>query len=207
MVGIPRHFFWEELDPEVEAACRQAVGTLAAQGAAVLDVVIPHAQDAGAAATLIMSVEAAAYHERRLREHGEAFGEDVRVKLDRGLFVSAVDYILAQRARAFLTREFIQVLRGTDVLITPTTIAPAAPLEGSDQAASSLAMSLEYTRFTNPFNLTGLPVLSVPCGFTTQGLPIGLQIAGRPHDEATVLRVGHSYQQVTEWHLRHPILT
>src|SRR2546425_1755685 len=206
-IGIPRHFFWEELDPEVEAACRQAVGTLAAQGAAVLDVVIPHAQDAGAAATLIMSVEAAAYHERRLREHGEAFGGDVRVKLDRGLFVSAVDYILAQPARAFLTREFIQVLRGTDVLITPTTIAPAAPLEGSDQAASSLAMSLEYTRFTNPFNLTGLPVLSVPCGFTTQRLPIGLQIAGRPHDEATVLCVGHSYQQVTEWHLRHPILT
>ena len=67
-------------------------------------------------------------------------------------------------------------------------------------------MSLEYTRFTNPFNLTGLPALSVPCGFTTQGLPIGLQIAGRPHDEATVLRVGHSYQQVTEWHRRRPPL-
>jgi len=205
-IGIPRHFFWEELDPEVEAACRQAVGTLAAQGAAVLDVVIPHAQDAGAAATLIMSVEAAAYHERRLREHGEAFGEDVRVKLDRGLFVSAVDYILAQRARAFLTREFIQTLRGIDVLVTPTTITPAAPLEGSDQTASSLAMSQEYTRFTYPFNLTGLPALSVPCGFTAQGLPIGLQIAGRPRDEATVLRVGHTYQQVTEWHLRRPTL-
>src|SRR5947208_399968 len=168
--------------------------------------VIPHAQDAGAAATLILSVEAAAYHERRLREHGEAFGEDVRAKLDRGLFVSAVDYILAQRARAFLTREFIQTLRGIDVLVTPTTITPAAPLEGSDQTASSLAMSQEYTRFTYPFNLTGLPALSVPCGFTAQGLPIGLQIAGRPRDEATVLRVGHTYQQVTEWHRRRPPL-
>jgi len=122
------------------------------------------------------------------------------------LFVSAVDYVLAQRARTFLTREFIQTLRDVDVLVTPATIAPAAPLEDSHQAASSLAMSLEYTRFTSPFNLTGLPALSVPCGFTAKGLPIGLQIAGRPFDEATVLRVGHAYQETTDWHVRRPPL-
>lgn len=206
-VGVPRHFFWEDLDPAIEAACWQAVRTLAGQGAAILDVVIPHAHEAGAAATIILSAEAAAYHERRLREHGEAFGEDVRVKLDRGLFVPAVDYVVAQRARAFLTREFIQTLRDIDVLVTPTTVAPAAPLqEGIHSIGASLAMSLEYTRFTYPFNLTGLPALSVPCGFTTQGLPIGLQIAGRPFDEATVVRVGQAYQRVTEWHLRRPPL-
>lgn len=206
-VGVPRHFFWEDLDPAVEAACRDAVSILADLGAAILDVVIPHAHDAGAAATIILSAEAAAYHELRLREQGEAFGEDVRVKLDRGLFVPAVDYVVAQRARAFLTREFIQTLRDIDVLVTPTTVAPAAPLEEViHSTGASLAMSLEYTRFTYPFNLTGLPALSVPCGFTEQGLPIGLQIAGRPFDETTVLRVGHAYQQVTEWHLRRPPL-
>jgi len=205
-IGIPRRFFWEDLDPAVEASCGQALAILAEHGGAILDVVIPHAADAGAAATLILSAEASAFHERRLREHGEAYGEDVRVKLDRGLFVSAVDYVLAQRARTFLTREFIQTLRDVDVLVTPATIAPAAPLEDSHQTASSLAMSLEYTRFTNPFNLTGLPALSVPCGFTAKGLPVGLQIAGRPFDEATVLRAGHAYQEATEWHVRHPPL-
>ncbi len=206
-VGVPRQFFWEGLDSAVETVCRLAVATLTGQGAIVADVAIPHAADAGAAAALILAGEASAYHERNLRDHGEAYGEDVRVRLDRGLFLSAADYLLAQRARTFLTREFIEALAGVDVLVMPATIGPAAPLpEDTRQASASLAMSLEYTRFTNPFNLTGLPALSVPCGFTAQGLPVGLQIVGRPFDETTVLRTGHAYQETTDWHMRHPTL-
>jgi aspartyl-tRNA(Asn)/glutamyl-tRNA(Gln) amidotransferase subunit A len=207
-VGLPRAFFWEGLDPEVGAACRDAIAALTTQGMAVSDVVIPRAAEAGAAASLILAAEAAAVHQLRLREHGEAYGEDVRVRLDRGLFLSAADYLLAQRARSFLTREYVQALAGVNVLVTPTTIAPAAPIaeDVSTAATSSLAMSLQFTRFTNPFNLTGLPALSVPCGFTKEGLPIGLQIVGRPFDEATVLRVGHAFQEATDWHERRPPL-
>lgn len=207
-VGVPRAFFWEGLNADVEAACRDAVAALVARGVAVSDVVVPHAADAGAAVALILGAEAAAVHEPRLREHGELYGEDVRVRLDRGLFLAAADYLLAQRARSFLAREYVQALTGVDVLVTPTTIAPAAPIAEDTPAgaAASLAMSLHYTRFTNPFNLTGLPALSVPCGFTKQGLPIGLQIVGRPFDEATVLRVGQAFQEITDWHERHPAL-
>lgn len=207
-IGIPRQFFWDGLDADVEAACDQAVTVLERRGAVVSDVVIPHAADAGGAAAVVLSAEASAYHERRLREQGDAFGEDVRVRLDRGLFLSAADYLTGQRARRFLTREFLDALAAVDVLLTPATIAPAALIEEDTRKApaASLAMSVQYTRCTNPFNLTGLPAMSVPCGFTKEGLPVGLQIVGRPFDEATVLRVGHAYQTATDWHKRRPPL-
>ncbi len=208
-VGIPKEFFWDGVDAEVSAACQQAVRTLAGLGAAVTDVSIPHAADAGAASALVLTAEASAYHERRLREHGEAYGPDVRIRLDRGLFLSAADYLIGLRARRFLTREFLEAIAGVDLILTPATAVPAAPIEEDQEKApaASLAMSAEYTRCTNPFNLTGLPALSVPCGFTSGGLPIGLQIVGKPFADATVLRAGHAYQQATDWHLRRPVLT
>jgi aspartyl-tRNA(Asn)/glutamyl-tRNA(Gln) amidotransferase subunit A len=155
---------------------------------------------------VILAAEAAAYHERRLREHGDAFGEDVRVRLDRGLFLSAADYLAAQRARTFLLREATRTLEEVDVLIIPTTPDPAARIEAdaSQGARASLALSVRYTRCTNPFNLLGFPALSIPCGLSRDGLPIGLQVVGRPFDDATVLRVGHAYQQLTDWHKRQP---
>jgi len=207
-IGIPQRFFWEGLDAGVETACRQAVTVLEQMGATVCDVDIAHAAEAGAAASVVLSAEASAFHERRLRERGEAFGADVRVRLDRGLFLSAADYLTGLRARRVLTREVLEVMAAVDVVVTPTTIAPAALIEEDERKApaASLAMSVQYTKCTNPFNLTGLPALSVPCGFTPEGLPVGLQIVGRPYDEATILRVGHAFQRETEWHTRHPAL-
>ncbi len=205
-LGVPEAFFWEELHPEVEAACREAVHVLTEAGAVLRPVSVPHAAEAGAAAALVLAAEASAYHERQLRDHGDAYGEDVRIRLDRGLFLSAADYLAAQRARAFLTREVISAFASVDVLLVPSTPAPAAPIaEGSMEAArASLAMSAQYTRCTNPFNLTGLPALSVPCGVTRDGLPVGLQIVGRPFEDTTVLWVGHAYQCLTDWHARRP---
>jgi aspartyl-tRNA(Asn)/glutamyl-tRNA(Gln) amidotransferase subunit A len=205
-VGVPEAFFWEELHPEVEAACRAAVQVLTEAGAVLRPVSIPHAAEAGAAAALVLAAEASAYHERHLQDHGDAYGEDVRVRLDRGLFLSAADYLVAQRARAFLTREVLNALTSVDVLLVPSTPAPAVPIvEGTTEAArASLAMSVQYTRCTNPFNLTGLPALSVPCGATRDGLPVGLQIVGRPFEDGTVLRVGCAYQRLTDWHTRRP---
>lgn len=205
-VGVPRRFFWEELDGDVRARCDDAVRTLRSLGASVTEVEVPHAAYMSRAVAVIISVEATAFHEQRLRSDAGAYGGDVRVRLERGWFVPGTDYALAQRARALLTTEILQVFEGIDVLVTPATPSPAAPIEQDPAAAAgvSLAMSLEYVRCTNPFNLTGQPALSVPCGFTAKGLPVGLQIIGRPFDEATVLRAGHAYQQATEWHLRRP---
>ena len=205
-LGVPEGFFWEELDHDVMSGCQDAVRVLTSGGAIQRSCVFPHASECGAAAAVILAAEAVAYHERRLREHADAFGEDVRVRLDRGLFLSAADYLAAQRARAFLIREATRVLEGVDILVIPTTPEPAARIEGdaSQVARASLALSVRYTRCTNPFNLLGFPALSIPCGLSRDGLPIGLQIVGRPFDDATVLRVGHAYQQLTDWHRRQP---
>ena len=205
-LGVPERFFWEELDPDVMTGCQDAVRILTSGGAVQRSCAFPHASECGAAAAMILAAEAAAYHEHRLREHGEAFGEDVRMRLDRGLFLSAADYLAAQRARAFLIREATRALEGVDILVMPTTPEPAARIEGdaSHEARASLTLSVRYTRCTNPFNLLGFPALSVPCGLSRDGLPIGLQIVGRRFEDATVLRVGHAYQQLTDWHRQQP---
>lgn len=206
-VGVPRGYFWERVDDEVREHCERAVSVLHDLGADVRDVEIPHAADAGAAVAMIISAEATAYHEARLRTSADLFGDDVRTRLERGLFVTGVDYVQAQRARAFLTRECLGTLADVDVLVMPATPTPASEIESELRAVElSLSMSLVLTRFTNPFNLTGLPALSVPCGFTSQGLPVGLQTVGGPWDEVTLLRVGHTYEQATEWHTRRPLL-
>jgi aspartyl-tRNA(Asn)/glutamyl-tRNA(Gln) amidotransferase subunit A len=207
-VGVPRAFFWERLDDEVASLGDTALDALRDRGATVRDVDVHDADLAGSAVAIIISAEATSIHDARLRLSRAAFGDDVRVRLERGFFVPATDYLLALRAREFLTRSFETSLVPVDALVMPTTVAVASPIGGEESTPSerSLAMSIELTRMTNPFNLTGLPALSVPCGFTRDGLPVGLQIVGRRHDEATVLRVGEAYQRVTDWHLRRPLM-
>lgn len=207
-VGVPRRFFWDELDDEVGPLVQGAVDTLRRLGAAVSDIAVSHAELANSAVAIIISAEATAVHEDRLRSHRTAFGEDVRTRLERGFFVPAPDYVQALRARIHLTRLFTTAMADVDVMVMPTTVTVAAPIdaEGIPVSERSLAMSPQLTRFTNPFNLTGLPALSVPCGFTRGGLPVGLQIVGKPFDEATVLRAGEAYEQATDWHLRRPLL-
>lgn len=206
-VGLPRAGFWPDLDPEVERLCASAVAVLRDLGAVVRDVEVPYARYAGSAAAVILSVEATAYHERHLRTHPQDYGDDVQTRLLRGFFLRATDYIAALRAQGFLRDAFLRAFEQADVLMMPTTQTPASPIdeEPASSASTSLAMSVQLTRFTNPFNLTGFPALSVPCGFTRAGLPVGLQIAGRPGDDATVLRVGAAYQQAAAWQQRPPL--
>jgi aspartyl-tRNA(Asn)/glutamyl-tRNA(Gln) amidotransferase subunit A len=197
-IGVPRNYFFEGIDPEVERAFEAALGTLRGLGAEVRDVQIP-----SLAAThsflLIMIAEAFAYHERDLREHPELYGDVLRERLLAGALISAAEYTQAQRIRARICAETAAVLRDVDVLATPTTPKPATPF--------ALATDPEFgfpRSNMPPFNITGLPALALPCGFASSGLPLSLQLAGRPFEEATVLRLGHAYEQATPWHTRRP---
>jgi len=116
-----------------------------------------------------------------------------------GSMFSAVQYLQAQRSRNAIASEFAQVMRNYDVLVMPTT--PLAPCKAKEDGAQ---LSVPRMRNTMPFNLTGLPAISLPCGFTRDGLPIGLQIVGRPFDEATILQCANSYERATAWHTQHP---
>lgn len=203
-IGLSRECFFDvpELDAQVRRAVLRAVDRLVAAGASVIDVPFPHLAVAGEAQRVILASEAYAYHERDLRERPEKYGKYTRQQFQHGVFFTAADYIQAQRVRGLAKEEAESALTSADVLITPTMLNVAPAFEGYDPDAMRRQPS-----FTGIWNLTGLPALSVPCGFSEAGLPIGMQIVGRAFDEPMVLRVGDAYQRLTDWHTRAPELT
>ena len=205
-VGMPKQFFFDNLDPEVEEAVTAAIKTLSGLGANVAEVSLPHIADIPGALTAIMLPEALAYHHKWVAERPEDYGDDIRYRLELGATYLAVHYVQAQRLREMAVQAWReQVFSQVDLLVTPTTAIPAPPIEKDDSPAG-LQTTFNLIRFTNPVNFLGLPAISLPCGFTDASLPIGLQLIGRWWDEATVLRAAHAYEQATDWHKRRPPL-
>lgn len=200
-VALARDSYFEDADAEVLSAVRQAAKVFERAGAQVSEVPFPSAFEAAQTNALMTQSEAAAYHGDRLVSQPDDFGRDVLKRMQNGAAYSSTEVILARQMQAVLRRQYEHFFKDFDILLTPTTPIPA-PLKGGD----ALERARLLTRFTAPFNLTGLPALSLPCGFTSQGLPIGLQIVSRPWAEAEVLRAGYAFEQATEWHLRRPAL-
>lgn len=197
-IGVPRNYFVEGIDPEVARAFEEALETLRRLGAEVRDVQIPSLH-ATHSFLLILMAEAYAYHEGDIRAHPELYGDVLRERILAGALVTASEYMQAQRIRVQICRETAEVLGSVDVLATPTTMKPATPF------AQAHDPELGFPRSNMPpFNLTGSPTLALPCGFSSSGLPLSLQLAGRPFEEGTVLRVGHAYERATTWHSRRP---
>jgi aspartyl-tRNA(Asn)/glutamyl-tRNA(Gln) amidotransferase subunit A len=206
--AVPESHFGDGLHPEVAAAVAAARRTLEDCGVQIGSVRLPDPEPITTACNNpIVRAECAATHLDLLHGRPGDLQPVVRSRAESGLRVNAVDYVQALRQRPVLAREFIATaFAEADVLITPTTAEPAptyAVAKGGAVAEVVARMSA-FTRFTRIFNTIGLPALSLPCGFTSTGLPVGLQIVGRPFDEATVLRVAHAYEQATEWHRRRP---
>ena len=201
-IGVPRRYFFEsgpDVAPETLAAIEGALEVMAELGATVRDVDLPHVEQSRAANQTIMMGEAFAYHEHNLKTRREDYGAMVRDRFLLGGMLTISDYVQAQRVRSLIKREMADALREVDVLVTPTSPKPAAALEGYSGGATLTGPS-----FTGPFNASGIPAISTPGGFSSDGLPIGLQIAGKPFDEATVLRVAYAYEQAARWFERRP---
>ena len=200
-VGVPRDYFFDapELDEEVRAAVLGAIEAMGRAGARIVEVAIPRATAGQAACTVTIRSESYGYHERDLRDRPELYGRHTRRALTIGALFTAADFVQAQRVRSIVKAETAAALAGADVLVVPTMLSPAAEFEGYDPDGR-----LANPSYTGIWNMTGSPALSVPCGFSRAGLPIGMQIVGRPFDEATVLRVGDAYQRLTDWHTRAP---
>lgn len=199
-IGVLRSWFEGGTDPVIVSALNTAIQTLEGLGATAVDVEIPSIELAQCLPA-IMLAEAYAYHATDLAESPELYATALRNRLSGGGLFLAHEYVNAQRARQILKQEVAALLNDVDVLVTPSTAKTATPF---DTAYGE--MWRRGPSFTGLYNLTGLPALSISCGFDESGLPIGMQIAGRPFDEATVLQTGHAYERATGWHLRHPAL-
>ena len=207
-LGIPQQYFDEHVDPEISRAVRGAIAMLEGLGALTVPVNLSHLEHCPAMAAHLTLVEAASYHESNMRKRVADYGDEPRLKLEAGRYLLATDYVKSQRARALLEQAFAKAFAQVDVLVTPTLPAFPQPIGELYVQSGDLREYVvdAFTRFTVPFNLTGLPAISLPCGFNATNLPIGLQIAGKAFAEAMVLRVAHAYQSHTDWQTRHPAL-
>ncbi|HSK89116.1 MAG TPA: amidase, partial [Anaerolineales bacterium] len=194
--------FIEAADPEILKAVREAAKIFESLGCKVQEVDVSWLKEAALANKLMTQSDGAAVHRERLKEHPERFGDDIRRRLEDGANTPLADYILARRTQAEVKKKFEQFFETYDFLLTPTTPIAAPTIEGHD----AVEQAGRLTRFTAPFNLAGLPALSLPCGFTKDGLPIGLQIVSRAWGEFKVLNIGHAFEQATEWHKRTPAI-
>ncbi|MEU9636691.1 amidase [Streptomyces tendae] len=197
-VGVPRNYYFDHVDAEVETAVRDAVDEFEALGARLVEVEIPMTRYIQATQWGLMVPEATAYHERTLRTVPELYRGDVRVLLEAGELMPAGDYLRAQRSRTLMRREWAAVLREVDLIAAPTV--PATAVEAGQETitwadGTTEAVSDAYVRLSSPANITGVPSLSLPVGHDTTGLPIGMQLLGRPLGERVLLRVGHAYEQ------------
>ena len=207
-IGLLGRFFLESAGAPQRQATEQAVKTLEGLGASVREITLEQMKHAAAASAAVISAESYAYHEPWLRTRAAEYGPDVRERLLVGAFVSGSEYLKGQRVRRLIRDEVDRVLGDVDVLIAPTLPIAAVPVGAREVDIDGKPQPVRpsLVRYTRPFNVSGHPVASVPCGFTVDGLPIGMQVIGRTFDEATVLRLADAYQRVTDWHTRRPPL-
>lgn len=195
--------FLETSDAEVLEAVREAANVFAERlGCRVQEMDISWLHEAALANKTMTQSDGAAVHRDRIKEHPDLFGEDIRRRLEDGAKTTSTEYILARRTQTEVRKRFEHFFESHDLLILPTTPIPAPTIEGHD----AVEQAGRLTRFTAPFNLAGLPALSLPCGLTKEGLPIGLQIVSHAWADAQVLNAGYAFEQVTEWHKQQPNL-
>ncbi|HEY3837542.1 MAG TPA: amidase [Bryobacteraceae bacterium] len=194
-LGIPRQPYFDKMNPDVSKAIDAALGVLAKQTASMTDVTLPPAPDV----LPIIRAEPYTYHERWITKTPELYDPPIRAALQSGANVKVQTYVHALRELYQCRRDIKRVFEHVDLLVLPTMADPPFKIEeGLTHNVSA--------RNTLPFDAYGIPTISIPCGFTSAGLPVGLQIAGAPWAESTVLALAYAYEQSTAWHTRHPKL-
>ncbi|MDA1257670.1 MAG: amidase [Chloroflexi bacterium] len=195
-VGVPTDFFFDDVDPEIAAAVRAGIELMEREGASVREVSMPWVSMGRTINIGLLGAEAAAVHREVVRTRGAELSPAIRARLESAIIMPAVDYIDTQRARRVFVEQMDRAMSGLDVLITPSvpiqtpTIAECTPPAGSPDAPGGARL----TEFTGVFDTTGQPSLSMNCGFTRDGMPIGMMISGRAFDELSVLRAGAAFE-------------
>jgi len=207
-IGLPLAHAWDILDDTVSNRVTRATETLAQMGASLTEVSVPFFSSIADAFSPIARGEAIVSYQDLLKSSASSLDPNVKQRVEMGLTVSTPDYIRAQQARSRLRQEARAVFQQVDLLATPTCIIAAPPYSTEEVKVGGTKMTLldALGRLTRFANFIGLPAISVPCGFSEGGLPIGLQLIGRPFEEAEVLRAAHAYETSNQWRLHHPSL-
>lgn len=207
-LGWPRDYYFSRVDDEVKRAVEDAARQFEKLGARIEEASLPHVEESTEPSTQIALAEASEYHESQgyFPARAADYGEDVRGRLQMGSTIRAVDYLKAQQVRELAREDFRRAFGRLDAIIAPTTPV-AAPRIGANSVTiggESQPVRGALVRLNRPGNFTGFPVISIPCGFTRSGLPIGMALHGPEWGEAKLLGIAFAYEQATEWHLRHP---
>ncbi|MBV8609273.1 MAG: amidase, partial [Singulisphaera sp.] len=202
----PREFFFDSLDPEVDAAIKITLTVLQQITAGLREAVLPSRPDQQESVYSVFRAEAYAYHFEWVNKSPELYQPETLQRIRSGADVTTRAYIQGRRDLAQARRVFERAFESVDVLVTPTIAAPPPTTAdmNKDLESSTRLGAIYYFRNTAPFDVWGNPTISVPCGFTRKGLPIGLQISGPNGGEAAVLQLARAYEQATDWHTRAP---
>jgi aspartyl-tRNA(Asn)/glutamyl-tRNA(Gln) amidotransferase subunit A len=207
-VGVVRErVYTDAVEPEVQDRVVRAITVLGELGAQVEEISIPVIAHSAAISSAVIMAEAAAAHKEGIRSRLKEYDHNIRVRLLAGSIMPSQAYHKAVRLRQVMRQQVLAALEKVDVLAMPTSSIPASLIPtraGISSKQEVLDMYAGRRSFTAPFNLASVPALSVGCGFTSNNLPVGLQLAGRPFDEETLFRVSHAYEQATDWHQRRP---
>jgi aspartyl-tRNA(Asn)/glutamyl-tRNA(Gln) amidotransferase subunit A len=207
-IGLPSSFYVDDLEPEVAAALDAALEVFARLGHKIVKVDLPDQTLVAAAALLVLAVEATACHAATLRERPQDYGAQVKTRLENGLAYSAVEYLEALRWRGPALAAHLEAIGKADVIIAPASRAVAPDITATDVGGgpNAEATIVGITRFMRPINYLGLPVMSVPAGFSADNLPIGLQLIGRPFGDELAIALGTAFQAETDHHKKMPSL-
>ena len=205
-IGVPTAFYVDDLDADVARILDDTIAALKREGAHVVPVELPDQRQLTAACQLVIAVEAAAFHKRWLIERPQDYGPQVLMRLQNGLAIPGVSYLEAMRWRGPALSAHLAATADVDAVIAPVAPVAAPTIAESDVGNSPDAESViqRLTRFTRPINYLGLPALAIPCGFTSKGLPVAMQLIGRSFDEATLLQIGAAFQRATDFHDKIP---
>ncbi len=209
VIGKPRQYFYDGCDPEIAALMAASLEAFRQLGATVVEVDLPDVESWNAAATMIISAEAAALHGNWLRTRPQDYSPQVRARLEAGLAIPAASYIDSLRLRGVALDAFCrEVFSKMDVLHAPVVAFQTPTIAETDlnPGPELSALLAKVTRLTRPGNFLGVPALSVQAGFSKAGMPVGMQLLGRPFDEATLFALGHAYQGATDFHRKAPVL-
>ena len=200
-IGIPRNFFFDNIDPDIETAVRNAADVFEGLGAELVEIDLPGAEQAFPQVCVQIYCDAANFHRRRLTEEPNAFSAPIYERMKRGLEIPGVDYAASMRFKETWMRTVGEAFEGVDVILSPTTPVPALPLEDTPDLheLTGRAASLTYAG-----SLASIPGLSLPCGFTTDGLPAGVMLQAAWWNDPLLLQAGCAYQSVTDWHDKRP---